>query len=74
MLKVDLWKTMKRMVAMQPDFRGFATHLPLGTPAPDFLLRDAAGQEQRLSALRGKVVVLEPQAPPPPPPEEEAAE
>ncbi len=59
MLKVDLWKTMKRMVAMQPDFRGFATHLPLGSPAPDFLLRDAAGQEQRLSALRGKVVVLE---------------
>ena len=31
---------------------------PIDRPAPDFTLRDAAGQELRLADLRGEVVVL----------------
>ena len=33
--------------------------LPVGSPAPDFALRDPAGVEVRLSELRGRVVVLD---------------
>jgi thioredoxin-dependent peroxiredoxin len=38
--------------------RFFSDPLPTGTPAPDFTLLDDAGNEVRLSALRGKNVVL----------------
>jgi peroxiredoxin Q/BCP len=38
--------------------RFFSDPLPVGTVAPDFTLMDDAGNEVRLSALRGKDVVL----------------
>ena len=38
--------------------RFFSDPLPVGTPAPDFTLPDDAGNEVRLSALRGRNVVL----------------
>jgi thioredoxin-dependent peroxiredoxin len=36
----------------------FSDPLAVGTPAPDFSLPDDAGHAVRLSALRGKSVVL----------------
>jgi len=36
----------------------FSEPLPVGTPAPEFSLRDDAGRTVKLSALRGKGVVL----------------
>jgi peroxiredoxin len=36
----------------------FSDPLPVGTPAPDFSLPDDAGRVVKLSALRGKSVVL----------------
>jgi peroxiredoxin len=43
-----------------PAMEGQATHpgLPVGTRAPDFALKDAAGDTVRLSDYRGKPVVL----------------
>jgi len=38
--------------------RFFSDPLPVGAPAPDFTLPDDAGNEVRLSALRGRNVVL----------------
>jgi len=38
--------------------RFFSDPLPAGTPAPDFTLPDDAGNQVRLSALRGRNVVL----------------
>ena len=38
--------------------RFFSDPLPVGAPAPDFALPDDAGNEVRLSTLRGKSVVL----------------
>ena len=38
--------------------RFFNDPLPPGVPAPDFTLPDDSGNEVRLSALRGKNVVL----------------
>ena len=35
------------------------SHAAVGEPAPDFALKDLDGKELRLSALRGKTVVLE---------------
>lgn len=59
MLKIDLWKTTKRMASMRSDFKRFPTHLPIGQQAPDFTLHDARGVKRSLSDLRGRVVVLE---------------
>ncbi len=59
LFKIDLWKTMQRMVSMRRDFARFPRHLPIGHEAPDFSLRDAAGVTRSLHDLRGKVVVLE---------------
>ena len=36
-----------------------AAHAEIGKPAPDFTLKDTDGKDVSLSALRGKVVVLE---------------
>ncbi len=58
-LKIDLWKTMKRMTTMRGDFERFPDHLPVGSSAPNFSLRDAEGALLTLEELRGKVVVLE---------------
>ena len=58
-LKIDLWKTMKRMTTMRADFERFPQHLPIGNEAPNFTLRDAGGDTRSLSDFRGKVVVLE---------------
>jgi len=38
--------------------RFFSDPLPVGAPAPDFILPDDAGNQIRLSAMRGKNVVL----------------
>ena len=35
------------------------THATVGEPAPDFALKNLAGETHRLSDLKGKVVVLE---------------
>ena len=59
MFKIDLVKTMKRMTTMRADFERFPEHLPVGSEARNFTLRDASGAERSLAELRGKVVVLE---------------
>lgn len=41
-----------------PSRPAFA-HLTVGQPAPDFALKDIAGQTRRLSEFKGKVVVVE---------------
>lgn len=58
-LKIDLWKTTKRMLSMRGDFERFPEHLPVGREAPNFTLRDARGVKRSLADLRGRVVVLE---------------
>jgi peroxiredoxin len=49
----DLYKSAPPM-----DGKAENTPLPVGTPAPDFELRDANGQTVRLSDFRGQPVVL----------------
>jgi len=58
-LKIDLWKTAKRMLSMRADFERFPEHLPVGRQAPNFTLQDTRGTRRSLAELRGKVVVLE---------------
>ena len=57
--KIDMLKTMKRMTTMKADFDGFPKHLPVGSEAPNFSLRDVTGSTRSLAELRGKIVVLE---------------
>jgi len=59
MFKIDLMKTMKKKFGMRQAFAQFPELLPIGTPVPDFELQTAAGETVSLSALRGKVIVLE---------------
>jgi peroxiredoxin len=45
--------------ALLPASQSFAATAQVGQPAPDFTLTDTGGIERKISALRGKVVVLE---------------
>lgn len=61
MFKINLVKTMKKKygTAMRQAFATFASSLPIGSPAPDFVLETITGEQLSLAELRGKVVVLE---------------
>lgn len=43
---------------MVGPFGEFADKMPIGSPAPEFTLKDLDGREVSLSSLRGKVAVL----------------
>ncbi len=61
MFKINLLKTLKKKYGaeMRQAFTNFASQVPIGSQAPDFVLETITGEQLSLAGLRGKVVVLE---------------